>query len=301
MSSSASTDTFPALPADVAEVRRAAGITIAPEAALHRALQERTDELERVRESARAESLMLRRRVSEMEDENEDNRRRRAQAVETMECREAEREVIEAGLRQQIDTLRRERDEAREAARVDGPVFVSGRHEGWSDIAAKLRAILDPADTEHLNLDGLLCRVAHLAAERAAWDAWAKDAPPTAPDVLTPAEARAVEAVRERDRLDAALRELAETINEHDDSADLFDSEEESLASVRAVVEEFLRAHGHPVADERATRRFAPPTAPDVGPTTSAPAAGAADPPRPPPEPSERVIAWSRTVFGEEP
>lgn len=79
MSSSASTDTFPAdvaevrraaedvpqalerlseearaawasrLAADVAETRRAAGITIAPEAALHRALQERTDELERVR------------------------------------------------------------------------------------------------------------------------------------------------------------------------------------------------------------------------------------------------------------
>ena len=53
MSSSASTDTFPALPADVAEVRRAAGITIAPEAALHRALQERTDELERVRAELR--------------------------------------------------------------------------------------------------------------------------------------------------------------------------------------------------------------------------------------------------------
>jgi hypothetical protein len=34
---------------DVMAERRAAGITVAPEAALHRALQARTDELERVR------------------------------------------------------------------------------------------------------------------------------------------------------------------------------------------------------------------------------------------------------------
>ena len=63
MTSSASTDTFPALPDDVAEVRRAAGITIAPEAALHRALQERTDELERVR----AECSELRQAVATIE------------------------------------------------------------------------------------------------------------------------------------------------------------------------------------------------------------------------------------------
>lgn len=83
MSSSASTDTFPALPADVAETRRAGGITIAPEAALHRALQERTDELERVRR--------------ERDDAQAIVRRMLAQDA------------------QDIDTLTRERDEARAA------------------------------------------------------------------------------------------------------------------------------------------------------------------------------------------
>jgi hypothetical protein len=50
------------LAADVAAERRAAGITVAPEAALHRALQARTDELERVRAElaeARAENASL--------------------------------------------------------------------------------------------------------------------------------------------------------------------------------------------------------------------------------------------------
>lgn len=150
------------LPADVAEVRCAAGITIAPEAALHRALQERTDELERVRRDLTAE---------------------KAFAVA------AQRRLVEA--RAERDGMRRERDEARESARADGPVFVSGRHEGWSDIAVKLRAILDPADAERLNLDGLLHRVAHLAAERAAWDAWAQTPTPTAPDVGSPTSAPA--------------------------------------------------------------------------------------------------------------
>ena len=50
------------LAADVAAERRAAGVTVAPEAALHRALQARTDELERVRAElaeARAENASL--------------------------------------------------------------------------------------------------------------------------------------------------------------------------------------------------------------------------------------------------
>ena len=140
------------LPADVAEARRAAGITIAPEAALHRALQERTDELERAR----------------------------------AECSE---------LRQAV------------------------------------------------------------AAIEAAYD----------------------RVVSERDAVRSAIREMAVTVSDHDHNADMFDSGEEELASVRAVVEEFLRAQGHPVADEWATRRFAIPTAPDVA-LPCAPAAGAADP-----------------------
>ena len=89
MGNSASTDTFPALPADVAEVRRAAGITIAPEAALHRALQERTDELERVR--------------AELREAYADRDRWFKGGMDA--C---------AALRQKIATLTRERDEARE-------------------------------------------------------------------------------------------------------------------------------------------------------------------------------------------
>lgn len=39
---------------------------------------------------------------------------------------------------------------------TDGPVYRAGRSEGRADIAALLRKIIDPADTRHLNLDGLL-------------------------------------------------------------------------------------------------------------------------------------------------
>lgn len=49
----------------------------------------------------------------------------------------------------------------------DDPVFQQGRHEGWSDIAAKLRAIVDPNDVDHLNIDGLLVRVAVLYMDHA--------------------------------------------------------------------------------------------------------------------------------------
>lgn len=46
--------------------------------------------------------------------------------------------------------------------KVDGPVYNAGRSEGHADVAARLRAILDPEDTEHWNLDGLLAEVARL-------------------------------------------------------------------------------------------------------------------------------------------
>jgi len=46
---------------------------------------------------------------------------------------------------------------------ADGPVFNQGRHEGWADVCAKLRAILDADDARHWNMDGLLKEVQRLA------------------------------------------------------------------------------------------------------------------------------------------
>ena len=51
-----------------------------------------------------------------------------------------------------------------EQSKVDGPIYNAGRREGHADIAAKLREILDPADIEHWNLDGLLAEVARANA-----------------------------------------------------------------------------------------------------------------------------------------
>lgn len=42
---------------------------------------------------------------------------------------------------------------------TDGEVYNRGRSEGHADIAAKLRAIIDPDDQRHLNLDGVLKEV----------------------------------------------------------------------------------------------------------------------------------------------
>jgi len=39
---------------------------------------------------------------------------------------------------------------------VDGPIYEAGRLEGHADIAARLRAILDPEDENHWNIDGVL-------------------------------------------------------------------------------------------------------------------------------------------------
>ena len=47
---------------------------------------------------------------------------------------------------------------------VDGRVYNDGRAEGRADIAAKLRAILDPEDKHHLSLEGLLNAVSWKAA-----------------------------------------------------------------------------------------------------------------------------------------
>lgn len=48
-------------------------------------------------------------------------------------------------------------------AKVDGPVYNAGRSEGKADVAAELRAIIDPTDEQHLSLDGLLDIVRKLA------------------------------------------------------------------------------------------------------------------------------------------
>jgi hypothetical protein len=45
---------------------------------------------------------------------------------------------------------------------TDGEVYNRGRSEGHADIAAKLRAIIDPEDQRHLNLTGLLKEVERL-------------------------------------------------------------------------------------------------------------------------------------------
>lgn len=131
MGDSASTDTFPA---DVAEVRRAAGITIAPEAALHRALQERTDELERVRRERNDAQAIVRRMLAQDA--------------------------------QDIDTLTRERDEARaELERVRAELtaekavaraeYDRGRRDGRADIAKYADAI-GAADPPHPGIHGRL-------------------------------------------------------------------------------------------------------------------------------------------------
>lgn len=341
------------LAADVAAERRASGVTVAPEAALHLALQARTDELERVRADLTAEkafSALVQRRLVEaraerdaaqsardaarsawtdlreaqatlqaaydglgaesektenacaaalrerdeartelervraehraIEDKAEDDRRRRAQAVETMEHREAEREVIEAGLRQQIDTLTRERDEAQAAlaearaenaslravvppgthvarvewgvhaevtrqrdeilrltrerdeartkAATDGPAYNAGRSEGRADIAAELRAALDPDDVHHWNITGVIGHVRGLAQSLAI----ACDLGSVSP---TPDGDAPTMTITATDPEDAARR-----------------------------VREYVSA-------------YAPPTAPDVA-LPCAPAAGAADP-----------------------
>lgn len=54
--------------------------------------------------------------------------------------------------------------QAEERSKVDGPAYNSGRSEGHADVAARLRAILDPKDVEHLGLEGLIHMVEQLEA-----------------------------------------------------------------------------------------------------------------------------------------
>jgi hypothetical protein len=68
-----------------------------------------------------------------------------------------------AELATQVDQLRRENTELRNAPAmvltqnaVDGPAYTAGRKEGHADVAASLRAILDPKDTRHASIEGLL-------------------------------------------------------------------------------------------------------------------------------------------------
>lgn len=51
-----------------------------------------------------------------------------------------------------------------EAFGVDGPAYNAGRAEGRADLCAAIRAIIDPADTNRWNRDGLLEEVRRLAS-----------------------------------------------------------------------------------------------------------------------------------------
>lgn len=267
------------LATDVMAERRAAGVTVAPEAALHRALQERTDELERVRaerDSALADLM---------------------ESATCLEALEAERRTVLAMVEQHAGGSPRLVDEVRASLRslaqdrdaaVDEVVrLVRERDEAQAALAearaenASLLAVVPPgthvARVEwgvHAEVTRQRDEILRLTRER-------DEARATCSELrqaVATIEAAYDRVVSERDAVRSAIREMAVTVSDHDHNADMFDSGEEELASVRAVVEEFLRAQGHPVADEWATRRFATPTAPDVGSTTSAPAAGAADP-----------------------
>ena len=58
-----------------------------------------------------------------------------------------------------LHQARKDRDEALTQAKIDGPVFNSGRSEGRADVAVQLRAIVDPEDTGRPDLDGCIDRV----------------------------------------------------------------------------------------------------------------------------------------------
>ena len=60
------------------------------------------------------------------------------------------------GLLDLVRRIKAEVDGVRQEAAVDGPTYNAGRLEGHADIAARLRAILDPEDENHWNIDGVL-------------------------------------------------------------------------------------------------------------------------------------------------
>jgi hypothetical protein len=68
-----------------------------------------------------------------------------------------------------LDLVRTYRVALKEATKPDGTVYEAGRAEGRTDIAVALRKVLDPTDSQHLNLDGSLKQVARLVAESASF------------------------------------------------------------------------------------------------------------------------------------
>lgn len=308
---------------DVLAERRASGVTVAPEAALHRALQARTDELERVRAQRDLAWADRDRMAGEIDTLTRERDEARANLDEARAENASLLAVVPPGThvarvewgvhaevtrqRDEILRLTRERDEAR------------------AEIAAALREI--PIE-QHRFSPGkppvvLRDEVANVVREWArrnhefdrVWDA--------CETVLTADEARAVEWtdeqgvevlvlaalakvkrerneyveargdveeaidrslrwLRDRDEARASITRFAEAAAAHDANADVFVDDEYHI-STRALVEEFCRKHGHPLAHEWATAKInaAPdggaPTAPDVA-LPCAPAAGAADP-----------------------
>ena len=272
MTSSASTDTFPAVPADVAE-RRAAGVTVAPEAALHRALQERTDELERVRaerDSALADLM---------------------ESATCLEALEAERRTVLAMVEQHAGGSPRLVDEVRASLRS----LAQDRDAAVDEVVRLVRArdeaqaALAEARAENASLLAVVPPGTHVA--RVEWGVHAE---------VTRQRDEILRLTRERDEARASITRFAEAAAAHDANADVFVDDEYHI-STRALVEEFCREHGHPLAHEWATAKInaAPdggaPTAPDVA-LPCAPAAGAADPH----QPSARALAWACTVFGDQ-
>jgi hypothetical protein len=76
---------------------------------------------------------------------------------------------IDPAIKEQLDRIEAKLDKLQiDAGTADSPVFNCGRNEGWSDVCAELRSILDPKDTHHWNKDGLLKEVKNIVDSRAA-------------------------------------------------------------------------------------------------------------------------------------
>lgn len=242
------------LAADVAAERRAAGVTVAPEAALHLALQARTDELERVRaerDSALADLL---------------------ESATCLEALEAERRTVLAMVEHHAGGSPRLVDEVRASLRS----LAQDRDAAVDEVVRLVRerdeaqAALAEARAENASLLAVVPPGTHVA--RVEWGVHAE---------VTRQRDEILRLTRERDEARASITRFAEAAAAHDANADVFVDDEYHI-STRALVEEFCREHGHPLAHEWATAKInAPdggaPTAPDVA-LPCAPAAGAADP-----------------------
>lgn len=83
----------------------------------------------------------------------------------------------------------------RAEAQTDGPIYNRGRTEGRADIASMLRQVVDPSDSGHLNIEGVLAEVARLKAEVESWQEACHSAEYA---VKLPEHRAALEALRER-------------------------------------------------------------------------------------------------------